>query len=224
MSGILYLVATPIGNKEDISLRALRVLKEVDYVICEEWKNGKSLLKYYGIENELLRLSEHNMEEGNNEILTYLKSGKSLALTSDCGTPVFSDPGYELVKLAYKNDIKTTTVPGANSLLPAIILSGFNPNTFKSLGWLPRKKEERESALKKIIVSREPTVIMETPYRLLQLLESIEKVLGFKRQVAICMNLTMEDEKIVRGQVGKIRPVLIKEYQKSEFVCIVGPS
>ena len=223
MSGILYLVATPMGNQEDITLRALRILKEVDFVVCEEWKNGKSLLKHYGIVNELLRLSEHNKDESNKEIISLLKSGKSIALTSDCGTPVFSDPGHDLVKLAYQEKIRVTSLPGANSLISALILSGFNPDEFHSLGWLPRKRQDREKALQKIRMLKVATVIMETPYRLLQLLESIEKVLGPKHRIAICMNLTKENEKIWRGQVSKIRKNLEENYTKSEFVCIVGP-
>jgi len=149
--GTLYLVATPIGNPDDITLRALKVLKEVDIILCEELKEGKRILSNYQIEpKELDTLNEHNENSKIEKIISDLNSGKNIALISDAGTPVFSDPGSLLVKRAIKEGIKIVPIPGASALLLALIVSGFNIEKFVYYGWLSQKKSKKKGGIKKI--------------------------------------------------------------------------
>ena len=143
MKKTLFIVSTPIGNYEDITLRALRVLKEVDFIICEEFREARRLLSRYKIEKDLVELNEHNENEASDEILLKLIEGKSAALISDCGTPLFSDPGHLLVDLAIQNKIDVVPVPGVSSLLTALIGSGMDFEKFYYYGWLSPKKDTR---------------------------------------------------------------------------------
>ncbi|MDO8550580.1 MAG: 16S rRNA (cytidine(1402)-2'-O)-methyltransferase, partial [Ignavibacteria bacterium] len=178
MKGVLYLVSTPIGNYEDITLRALRILKEVDFIICEEFKEARRLLSHYQIEKELFTLNEHNESEAANGILLKILDGKSAALISDAGTPLFSDPGHLLVQLCISQNINIVPVPGANSLLPALICSGFDFEKFYYYGWLSPKKEIRRKELLRLKGIKEVIVLLDTPYRLKSLLADVVKILG----------------------------------------------
>lgn len=222
MSGILYLVSTPMGNPDDITLSALKIFKSVDILVCEEWKNGKALQRNYDFECELMRLNEHDRDESTPELLDLLKQGKNIALTSDCGTPVFSDPGFDLVKLCYKSDIKVTHISGASSLISSLVLSGFSLERFFYMGWLPRKREERDKSLSRLRNEKHTAVIMETPYRLVQLLESIKVALGKDRVVSVCCNLSTENEFIKRGKIGPVISFFKDKNEKHEFVVLVG--
>ncbi|MCB0278918.1 MAG: 16S rRNA (cytidine(1402)-2'-O)-methyltransferase [Calditrichaeota bacterium] len=221
-NGTLYLVSTAIGNPDDISLRAIRVLKSVDLILCEEWKHGKALLRFLDHEVELLNFNEHNHSERIPEIIDLLKQGKTIALTSDCGTPVFSDPGLDLVQACYKNQIEVTAVPGASSLMNALVLSGFPVDSFRSLGWLSPKRELRDQQLRQLIHETETTVIMETPYRLVQLLESCQQVLGGKRVVAVCSRLTTEHEEVRRAELNQVLKHFKHAAEKMEFVLVIA--
>lgn len=222
MSGHLSIISIPIGNEEDITVRALRILKEIDMLICEEYKFGKQILRLADTDKELFRLNEHNVEEGSQELIDLLKSGKHLGLISDCGTPVFSDPGLDLVRLCHRNNISITTIPGASSLMPALVLSGFDINKFKFFGWLPRKQEEREKKLKQLNHEAETVVIMETPYRFNHMLESLYKVLDKDRLVAVCCDLTSDNEEVFRDTIEVIYNKFKDEKIKREFVLLVG--
>jgi 16S rRNA (cytidine1402-2'-O)-methyltransferase len=222
MSGILYLVSTPMGNPDDITLSALKVFKSVDILVCEEWKNGKALQRNYDFECELMRLNEHDRDESTPELLDLLKQGKTIALTSDCGTPVFSDPGFDLVKLCHRSDIQVTHISGASSLISALVLSGFSLERFFYMGWLPRKREERDKSLSRLQNEKHTAVIMETPYRLVQLLESIKLSLGKDRVVSVCCNLSTENEFIKRGKIGPVISFFKEKNEKHEFVVLVG--
>ena len=148
MSGKLYLVSIPIGNYEDITFRGIKILKEVDFIICEEFKEARRLLSNYKIEKELVSLNEHNESEVVNDIILKIAEGKSAAVISDCGTPLFSDPGHLLVELCISQNINVIPVPGANSLLPALIGSGLNFEQFFYCGWLsPNKQASRKQLL-----------------------------------------------------------------------------
>src|SRR3990170_7422497 len=178
MKDKLYLVSTPIGNYEDITLRALRILKEVDFIICEEFKEARRLLSQYRIEKELFALNEHNENEIANEILLKILNGKSAALISDAGTPLFSDPGHLLVELCISQGIDVIPAPGANSLLPALIGSGFDFEKFYYYGWLSPKKNIRRKQLLDLKRRKEVIVLLDTPYRLQRLLTDVVNIFG----------------------------------------------
>ncbi len=218
----LYLVSTPIGNYNDITLRALSILKEVDFIICEEFKEAQRLLAHYEIKKELFSVNEHNEEGSSSEIIKKIKDGKSAALITDCGTPLFSDPGFVLVQMCINSNIAVIPVPGANSLLPAIIGSGFKPDRFYYAGWLSPKSDFRRKELLRLKNIREIIVIMETPYRLKAILGDVVKIFGSSTPSCVAFNLTMKDEKFFRGRVSEILEIVSKENLKGEFVLIIN--
>jgi 16S rRNA (cytidine1402-2'-O)-methyltransferase len=221
MNRVLYLVSTPIGNYDDITLRALKVLKQADFIICEEFKEARRLLSHYQIEKELVSLNEHNEEDAAGEILLKISDGKSAALISDAGTPLFSDPGHLLVEMCISQNIDVVPVPGANSLLPALIGSGFNFEKFYYYGWLSPKKEERRKELLRLKGIKEVIVILDTPYRLKSLLQDIEKVLGKNINTVLAFDLTMKTEKFFRGTSEEVLHEVQKINLKGEFVLII---
>jgi 16S rRNA (cytidine1402-2'-O)-methyltransferase len=221
--GTLYLVATPIGNPDDITFRALKVLKEADLIVCEELKEGKKILSTYQIEpKEIDTLNEHNESLKVEKIINDLKSGKNVALISDAGTPVFSDPGSLLVKQAIKEGIKIVPVPGASALLLALIVSGFNIEKFVYYGWLSKKRQRRREELRRLKGEQRTVVIFETPYRIIPVLEDIGAVLGVDRKVCVAFNLTMPDEEIVRGNVIEVMNYFVEKKKKGECVIVIA--
>jgi 16S rRNA (cytidine1402-2'-O)-methyltransferase len=224
MPGTLYLVATPIGNYEDITFRALNVLKSADVIVVEERNEGMRLLAQYGIETksvETLTLNEHNEAAASFHIIDKLKHNKNVAVISDAGTPVFSDPGKILVQKAIENDITIVPIPGPSSLLPALVLSGFPIDTFLFYGFLSPKRNRRIAELKQIRSEPRTFVLMDTPYRLVSLLRDIAEVLGDSRRICIAINLTMPDEQILRGTASELYQLAAKENLKGEFVIVV---
>jgi 16S rRNA (cytidine1402-2'-O)-methyltransferase len=219
--GILYIVATPIGNMGDITLRALEVLKSVDAVVCEEYKPGSTLLKRLGIEGkEMVLLNEHNEPEVAADLLVRLLNGQSLALFSDCGTPVFSDPGAYLIQLAASSGIKVSPVPGASSLMAALSVLDFHLERFVFAGFLPRDAEQRKRALTHYRGQHMPVVLMDTPYRLGSLLEDVIKVFGKMQWVTVAYDLTLPTECVFRGEAAIVRQKIGQ--RKGEFIMIVG--
>lgn len=221
-NGKLYLVSTPIGNYDDITLRALNTLKSADFIICEEFKEARRLLSQYKIEKELLSLNEHNESESANDILLRIVQGESAALISDCGTPLFSDPGHLLVDICISQKIEVVPIPGANSLLPALTGSGFDFEKFYFYGWLSPKKDERRGELVKLKGVNEVIVLMDTPYRLKTLLIDVQKIFGPGLRVALGYNLTMKDEKFFRGTVSQVLETAEKRQLKGEFVLVIN--
>ena len=221
MKPLLYIVSTPIGNYEDITLRALRVLKECDFVICEEYKEARRLLSHFKIEKELFSLNEHNENEEADELIIKIKASKSAALISDCGTPLFSDPGHLLVDLAIQNRIDVIPVPGASSILAALVVSGMDFEKFYYYGWLSPKKDIRRKQLLDLRKRKETIVLMDTPYRLRTLLEDVVKLIGEKTPVVLAYELTKENEKFYRGTALSVYNIAEKEKLKGEFVLIV---
>ena len=221
MKKTLFIVSTPIGNYEDITLRALNVLREVDFIICEEFKEARRLLSKYKIEKNLVELNEHNEEEASGEILQMLLDGKTAALISDCGTPLFSDPGHLLVDLAIQNKIDVIPVPGASSLLAALVGSGLDFEKFYYYGWLSPKKDIRRKQLLDLKRRKETIVLMDTPYRLKTLMEDVVKILGANIPCVLAFELTKEKEKFYRGNTGNILNHVDKEKLKGEFVLIL---
>jgi 16S rRNA (cytidine1402-2'-O)-methyltransferase len=221
MSGILYLVATPIGNFEDITFRALDVLKKVDLVIYEERREGEKLLRHFGIQKPVESLNEHNEAAATFHIIEHLKAGKSLALVSDCGTPVFSDPGQLLVRKAVEQGMKIVPIPGASSLMPALTVSGFSIDEFVFAGWLSPKKERRRSELRALVRDRRTIVLMDTPYRLVALLRDLAEAFGETRRVCIAFNLTLPDEQMFYGTAVQLHKRLSEKELKGEFVIVI---
>lgn len=218
----LYLVSTPIGNYDDITLRALNVLKEVDLILCEEYKPASKLLNHYEIKKELLAVNEHNEKESALDVVNKIMEYKKVAMISDAGTPLFSDPGNFLIPMAISFGIEIIPVPGANSLLPALIASGFNTNNFYYFGWLSPKKDERRVQLFKLKQLKELIVIMETPYRLKQLLSDLIKMLGAKTEICIAYKLTMPQEQFLRGFAVDVLKKVESLKLKGEFVLLVN--
>jgi 16S rRNA (cytidine1402-2'-O)-methyltransferase len=219
--GTLYIVATPIGNIADITLRALEVLKSADAVICEEYKPGSTMLKRLGIEaKELVLLNEHNEPEVAADLLVRLLNGQSLALFSDCGTPVFADPGAYLIQLASSSGVRVSPVPGASSLMAALSVLDFHLERFIFGGFLPRDPEQRRSALTHYRAMRMPIVLMDTPYRLGNLLDDVVKVFGKGQIVTVAFDLTLPTENVFRGDAATVRQQIGQ--RKGEFIMVIG--
>lgn len=221
MKGKLYLVATPIGNLEDITLRALNIMKSVDFILCEEVKEGRRLLSNYRIEKELFPLNEHNEKDVVNDIILKLAQGETAALVSDCGTPLFSDPGHLLVELCISQHIGVVPVPGANSLLPALTGSGLDFEKFYYYGWLSPKKPERRQQLYHLKKVKDVIVLLDTPYRLKSLLTDIVKIMGKHVRLVLAFELTMKGERFYRGSAEEILRIAEQNNLKGEFVLLV---
>lgn len=221
MPGTLYLVATPIGNLEDMTFRALRVLKEVDIVVYEERKEGARLLRYFGIEKPVESLNEHNEAAASQIILQKLSEGKSAAVISDAGTPVFSDPGQVLVQKAIKAGVKIVPIPGASSLLPALIVSGFSIDEFLFQGFLSPKRNRRIAELQQLKKERRTVVLMDAPYRLVQLVRDIAEVFGITRRLCVAFDLTLPTEEIFHGTAPQLYQQFSKTEKKGEFVVVL---
>jgi 16S rRNA (cytidine1402-2'-O)-methyltransferase len=221
-SGKLFLVSVPIGNDNDISQRAIDTLKSVDLVLCEEYKEAKKILRLIGIDKPLLALNEHTEKLEAESIISSLLSGKNIALISDHGTPLLEDPGKIVVGQAISKNIKITTVPGASSIISALILSGFETKKFMYCGLLPVHKEERNQELNNLKNIQCTTILLDTPYRLIGLLESVMQVMGNNREVSLAIDLTMDTEKIFRGKICDVIASVQKTgIKKSEFVLVV---
>ncbi|HXX64210.1 MAG TPA: 16S rRNA (cytidine(1402)-2'-O)-methyltransferase [Bacteroidota bacterium] len=221
MAGTLYLVATPIGNFEDITFRALKTLKSVDLVVYEERREGDRLMRHFGIEKPVETLNEHNEAAASHNILHHLESGKNVALVSDCGTPVFSDPGQMLVEKAIARSIRIIPLPGASSLMPALTVSGFSIDQFLFYGWLSPKKERRRAELRALLQERRTIVLMDTPYRLLPLLRDLADTFGGSRRLCVALNLTMADERMLYGTAQELYRLCAAKEVKGEFVIVI---
>ena len=221
MNNNLFLVSVPIGNYDDITLRALKILRDVDFIICEEYKEGRRLLAQYKIEKELIALNEHNEKEIVNDILLKILNGSNAALISDCGTPLFSDPGHLLVDLCISQKINVVPVPGASSLLPALVGSGLDFEKFFYYGWLSPKKDIRRQELFKLKFMKNVIVFLDTPYRLKSLLADVVKILGKNIPVVLAFELTKKDERFYRGTAEEILKLTEQKNLKGEFVLLV---
>lgn len=218
--GKLYIVATPIGNPQDITLRAIETLRSVDAVICEERKDGSRLLKQLEIIGKpLIELNEHNESDMIQQVLIELMNGRNMALVSDCGTPVFSDPGKQLLKLMSEMRIKVVPVPGASSLMAALSVCPFDMENFTFLGFLPPKTEQRAAVLQKHKFSECPLILMDTPYRLVKLLDEVSRTFGRQQQIFLALDLTLPSEMTYLGTVQDVAAQV--QGRKAEFILIL---
>ena len=218
MSGILYLVATPIGNLEDITFRAIKILKEVDLIAAEDTRQTLKLLNHYEISKPLISYHRHNEEFKQEVLIEKLKEGKNIALVSDAGTPVISDPGEVIVKKALKEDIKVIPIPGACALINALIASGLDTKEFSFYGFLSLNKKLRKEKLQEIKKENKTIILYEAPHKLTSTLKDLSEILG-KRKVVIARELTKIHEEFIRGAANEI----LEKYSepKGEHIILI---
>lgn len=217
---MLYLVSTPIGNLEDITIRAINTLKEVDYIACEDTRHSLKLLQKYEIKKPLISYHSHSGKHKENQILDILLEGKSVALISDAGTPGISDPAYALVKEVIKNGIKIVPIPGASAVLSALVTSGLHMHNFLYLGFLPLKKG-RQTLLKQLQTCPYTMVIYESPHRILKTLTDLQTYLG-NRQISVGRELTKLHEEILRTDLETALQHFKKTAPKGEFTLVIS--
>jgi len=221
MTGKLYLVPTPIGNLEDITLRAIRVLKEVDLILAEDTRTSAPLLKHFGIDKKVYAHHQHNEHKASSEIVRFLQEGQNIALISDAGTPAVSDPGFYLVREVLKNDIEIECLPGATAFVPALVNSGLPTDRFTFEGFLPVKKG-RQTRLKELAEEPRTMIIYESPHRLLKSLDEFITVFGDDRPASVSRELTKMFEETVRGSLSEVKSYYESHTLKGEFVVIIG--
>lgn len=216
---MLYIVATPIGNLEDITLRAIRILKEVDYVFAEDTRVTKKLLNHLEIETTIYRYDEHTKQHQVENIVNLLKEGKNIALVTDAGTPCISDPGYEVVDEALKNDIKVVPIPGVSAMTAAASVAGVSMRRFVFEGFLSKKKG-RQTLLKSFADEKRTIMFFESPHRVVRTLKDIEEFIG-EREVVLIREITKIYEEIVRGTTKELIEKFENKTLKGEYVIIV---
>ncbi len=217
--GTLFVVATPIGHPGEITSRAIEVLSDVELIICEERKVASRLLKQLDISKPLMELNEHNEDEMVEQVLLKLLDGQNLALISDCGTPVFSDPGRKLLEIMYGSNIPVVPVSGPSSLMTAISVCPFDLRQFLFLGFLPPQTEQRKQVLQRHSNSTDPLILMDTPYRMAKLLDEVANAFGKKQTIFLATDLTLPSERIYIGEVQEIQAKV--QQRKAEFILII---
>lgn len=222
--GILYIVATPIGNLQDITLRAIEILKSVDYIAAEDTRHSKPLLQHYLIKTPTISLHEHNEEERTVQLLKRLVQGESIALISDAGTPLISDPGYILVEKARAEGIRVVPIPGACAAVAALSASGLSTDRFVFEGFLPQKSSLRKQILEQMLQEKRTAILYEAPHRMLDLLQDIQTILGANRQIVIARELTKLFETIYSGTVAEALLWACHDpnQQRGEFVVLLA--
>jgi 16S rRNA (cytidine1402-2'-O)-methyltransferase len=221
MPGSLYVIATPIGNLEDISLRALRLLGEVDLIACEDTRHTRKLLAHYQISRPTVSYHEHNERERTLELIDQLKSGMSIALVSDAGTPLVSDPGYRVVQEAIAQGIQVVPVPGASALIAALAAAGLATDEFYFAGFLPSKPSQRRARLAALARVNATLVFYEAPHRIRETLADAREALG-NRQCAVARELTKLHEQFIRGSLDEVREAMQHREVRGEMVLLVG--
>ena len=221
----LYIVATPIGNLEDITLRAIRILKEVDLILCEDTRTTQKLLNFYNIQKPTLAYHQHSKLKKVKYILSLLKEGKNLALVSEAGTPGISDPGNKLISQLISElgkEVKITPVPGPSAVTAAASISGFPMEKFLFLGFPPAKRKRRKF-FEEVVNSKYPVIFYESPYRIIRTLNELKLATGDKRQeirIMVARELTKKFETIYRGRIEEVMEKIEKDKIKGEFVII----
>ena len=224
MTGILFIVATPIGNLDDITFRAVEVLKSVDIVFAEDTRHSKKLLQHLNITKPIRAFHEHNEREKTKAIIGEIHSGKSIALISDAGTPLISDPGYFLVAQAKKECLRVVPIPGPSALITALSASGLASDRFTFLGFLPSKKTARVKLLKSLINRTETSIFYESPKRILATLTDMHRIFGDNREVCLAKELTKVFETIQTDSIPNLIKYLTfdQNNQKGEFVILIS--
>ena len=219
--GMLYVVPTPVGNMEDMTLRAVRVLKEADLILAEDTRTSSVLLKYFDIRNRLLSHHKFNEHQTTESVVQRMLAGETVALISDAGTPGISDPGFLLVRESVKAGIEVQCLPGATAFVPALVASGLPCDRFCFEGFLPQKKG-RQTRLNALSEETRTMVIYESPYRVLKTLKQLAEVLGGERQAAACREISKVHEETVRGTLTELAEHFTANEPRGEFVIIVS--
>ncbi len=219
--GTLYIVSTPIGNREDITLRALRTLKEVDLIAAEDTRHTGLLLKHFGIQTPLTSYFQGNELKKKDFILSKLVQGKRVALVSDAGTPGVSDPGFRLIQLAIENQIPVVPIPGPSAVIAALSVSGLPTDAFLFRGFLPHKSKKKRDWLRQLEGARETLIFYESPHRLSETLNDILEILG-DREMVLTRELTKVYEEIIRGKVSEIKNQIGERQLKGEITLVIS--
>ena len=220
-TGTLYVVSTPIGNLEDITLRALRILKEVDLIAAEDTRRTGLLLKHFGIEKPLTSYFEGNELKKREFILSRLTEGSDVSLVSDAGTPGISDPGFRLIRLAIENEIPVVPIPGPSAVITALSIAGLPTDAFFFKGFLPHKAKKRRDLLSELVDVRETLVFYESPHRISETLQDILDMMG-DREMALARELTKVYEEVLRGRVSEIQQQIGSRKLKGEITLVVS--
>ena len=220
-NGVLYIVGTPIGNLNDLSLRALHILENVSLIACEDTRQTKKIMNKFNIKNNLISFNMHNCSKKIPEIINNLKEGKSIALVSDAGMPSICDPGEELVQETKSNEIDTICIPGPCAALTALAVSGMPSSRFVFEGFLPKKKSERNKILSEISNREKTTIIFESPLRLYKLIKELKEFCGEDREIQISRELTKKFEEHISDNLGKVLDLLKGREIKGEITLIV---
>ena len=221
IGGVLYIVATPIGNLADISERAVKVLSEVDFIAAEDTRNSLRLLTHFGISKPLVSYYEHNKREKGVEIADRLASGESCALITDAGTPAISDPGEDLVRLCAERGIEVTSVPGACAMITALTLSALSTSRFVFEGFLPVEKKDRRARLEVLSREERTFILHEAPHKLKGTLSDLGVCLGDDRRIAICRELTKLNEEVCRTTIGEAKKIYSEREPRGEYVLVI---
>jgi 16S rRNA (cytidine1402-2'-O)-methyltransferase len=222
MSGLLYLVATPIGNLEDITYRAVRALREADLIACEDTRRTRKLLDHYEIRKPVISYHEHNEMERAAELAARLREGATIALLSDAGMPLISDPGYRLVRAAIESGVPVRPLPGPSAAVTALAASGLPVDAFRFCGFLPAKPGQRAKSLEALRGEAATLIFYEAPHRILEALDAVQKALG-PRPVVVARELTKIHEEFLRGAAGDIRAQLAaRGAPQGEFTLLIG--
>lgn len=222
--GKLFLVPTPIGNLEDITLRAKRILQEADYIAAEDTRTSGILLEKIGVHNHMLSFHKYNSKERAPELIKLMKDGAVIAEISDAGMPVISDPGYILVQECIKNNIPVVPLPGASAFTTALIASGFDAQPFTYYGFLPRKKSEQQLFFVQMKKARATSIFYEAPHRLIKTLNNMSEVLDSERKIVVARELTKIHEEFIRGTISEVTDYFEQNAPRGEFVVLVSPN
>jgi 16S rRNA (cytidine1402-2'-O)-methyltransferase len=221
---MLYIIATPIGNLNDISLRALETLEKLDYLLCEDTRVTGLLLKNLEIKNQPKLISFYDEIEDQKipEVIKLLENGAEIGLVSDAGTPIVSDPGFRLVRKCRSLGTKLTSIPGPSAVIDALVLSGLPSGRFSFLGFLPKKDGERKKILELYRSIDGAKVVYESPFRIKKLVEDVKLVYGNEHRLAICREMTKKFEEVIYGSVDEVEQILSKKQPKGEMVVIIA--
>jgi 16S rRNA (cytidine1402-2'-O)-methyltransferase len=220
--GTLYVVATPIGNLEDITYRAVRVLKEADLIACEDTRHTAKLLHHYGIDKPTVSYHEHNEAVRAEELVAKLTAGLNVAQVSDAGMPGISDPGYRVIKLAIERGVQVVPIPGASAVVAALAASGLPTDSFQFLGFLPSKSGQRRTMLEALRNAAQTTVVYEAPHRIAETMKDIVELLGAERRVVLARELTKMHEEFIRGSAAELLQKVQQHELKGEMTLLIG--
>jgi 16S rRNA (cytidine1402-2'-O)-methyltransferase len=222
--GALYVVATPIGNLEDITYRAVRILREADLIACEDTRHTAKLLDHYGVDKPTVSYHEHNEAARAEELVARMEQGLNVAQVTDAGMPGISDPGYRVIKLAIERGIPVVPVPGPSALVAALAASGLPTESFQFLGFLPAKSGQRRTLLETLRNAQNTVVVYEAPHRIAETMKDVAEILGAERPVVLARELTKLHEEFIRGTAGDVLARVQAQELKGEMTLLIGKS